>query len=161
MRTGKGYVVLLRHALTTPGTGDPDNFVLTDCSTQRNLSDEGREQSAQIGEAFRRRNIPIAQVLSSQYCRCLDTARLMILGEVIEAPMLNSFFEDRNSEPTQTGQVRQAILAHRDQAGVIVMVTHMVNITAISGVVPRMGGAVVMRADARGELVVAGELRDW
>jgi phosphohistidine phosphatase SixA len=161
MREGTGYVVLLRHAITTPGTGDPDNFVLTDCSTQRNLSDEGRAQSVQIGDAFRRRGIPIAQVLSSQYCRCVDTARLMNAGEVVEAPMLNSFFEDRSTEPAQTAQVREAILAHRGQAGVVVMVTHMVNITAISGVVPRMGGAVVMRTNANDELEVAGELRDW
>jgi phosphohistidine phosphatase SixA len=161
LRNGTGYVVLLRHAITTPGTGDPDNFVLTDCSTQRNLSDEGRAQSARIGEAFRRRNIQITQVLSSQYCRCLDTARLMNLGEVVESPMLNSFFEDRNSGPAQTEQVRQAILAHREQAGVLIMVTHMVNITAISGVSPRMGGAVVMRANTNGELEVAGEVRDW
>ncbi len=161
MRDGPGYVVLLRHAITTAGTGDPDNFVLADCRTQRNLSDEGRAQAAQIGEAFRRRSIPITQVLSSQYCRCLDTATLMNLGEVVTSPMLNSFFEDRSSEPAQTEQVRQAILAHRDHAGVLVMVTHMVNITAISGVVPRMGGAVVMRANAEGALEVAGELRDW
>jgi phosphohistidine phosphatase SixA len=161
MREGTGYVVLLRHALTTPGTGDPDGFMLTDCGTQRNLSDEGRAQSAQIGAAFRRRAIPIAQVLSSQYCRCLDTARLLNLGEVIEAPMLNSFFEDRSAEPAQTAQVREAMLAHREQAGVVIMVTHMVNITAVSSVVPRMGGAVVMRANADGGLEVAGELRDW
>ena len=161
MRDGTGYVVLLRHAVTTPGTGDPNNFVLGDCSTQRNLSDEGRMQSALIGEAFRRRNIPITQLLSSQYCRCLDTARLMNAGDVIEAPMLNSFFEDRSTEPAQTAQLRDLILAHRGQVGVIVMVTHMVNITAISGEVPAMGGAVVMRANANDELEVAGELRDW
>ena len=70
------YVVLLRHAIA-PGTGDPANFQLNDCSTQRNLSEAGRQQAREIGEAFRDRNIPVTKVLSSQWCRCLETAELM------------------------------------------------------------------------------------
>lgn len=67
MRQGTGYVVLLRHAQTVSGTGDPPGFRLEDCATQRNLSAEGRAQAARIGQAFRDRQIPIRQVLSSQY----------------------------------------------------------------------------------------------
>lgn len=87
MREKTGYVVLLRHAQTVPGTGDRPGFKLDDCATQRNLSEEGREQARQIGKAFRDRRIPINRVLSSQYCRCLDTARLLNLGEVNPSPI--------------------------------------------------------------------------
>lgn len=86
----RGYVVMMRHALA-PGTGDPPNFRLEDCSTQRNLSAQGRAQARRIGEAFRRRGIKVARVLSSQWCRCLETARLMNLGAVEPFAPLNSF----------------------------------------------------------------------
>ena len=71
-----GQVVLMRHAVTTPAVGDPDGMVLHDCRTQRNLSDEGRAHARQVGEAFRARGVPVAQLLSSPWCRCLETARL-------------------------------------------------------------------------------------
>ena len=74
-----GYVVMMRHALA-PGTGDPADFRLGDCTTQRNLSDVGRSQAVRIGKAFRSHKTRIARVLSSQWCRCKDTARLMNLG---------------------------------------------------------------------------------
>ena len=73
---GGGQVVLMRHAVTTPGVGDPEGMRLADCATQRNLSDEGRAHAKQVGEAFRARKIPVGQVLSSPWCRCLETARL-------------------------------------------------------------------------------------
>ncbi len=97
MKENTGYVVLLRHAKTVSGTGDPPGFEIDNCNTQRNLSEAGREQAKQIGREFRERNIPISQVLSSQYCRCLDTARLLDLGTVKPSPMLNSIFEDRTT----------------------------------------------------------------
>lgn len=161
MRQGTGYVVLLRHAQTVSGTGDPPGFRLEDCATQRNLSAEGRAQAARIGQAFRDRQIPIRQVLSSQYCRCLDTARLLNLGEVEAAPMLNSTLTDQTAEPERTDQVRQQILAHQNRPGVIIMVTHFVNIGAISGISPQSGGAVVMRSNQDNELEVVGQLQDF
>jgi phosphohistidine phosphatase SixA len=161
LREGTGYVVLLRHAQTTPGTGDPPGFRLDDCATQRNLSAEGRSQAVRIGQVFRDRNVPIAAVLTSEWCRCVDTATLMAIGDVQPAPMLNSFFEDRSAEPQQTAQVRQRIAEHRDAPGVIVMVSHMVNITALSGVVPPMGGAVVVRATGQGDIEIVDEIREW
>jgi phosphohistidine phosphatase SixA len=161
LRDGAGYVILLRHAQTTPGTGDPPGFRLNDCATQRNLSDEGRSQAVRIGHAFRDRNVPIAAVLTSEWCRCVDTATLMAIGDVQPTPMLNSFFEDRSAEPQQTVQVRQRIAEHRDAPGVIVMVSHMVNITALTGVVPPMGGAVVVRATGQGDIEIVDEIREW
>jgi phosphohistidine phosphatase SixA len=155
--TGRGKVVLMRHALA-PGTGDPSGFRLGDCSTQRNLSEIGREQARQAGQEFRQRQIPVKQVLSSQWCRCLETAKLLNLGEVKPTPALNSFFSDRRTAETQTEQTSQLIAAHRQQEGVVIMVTHQVNITALTGIVPQSGAAVVVQANDKGEVVVIGEL---
>ncbi len=157
MQQGKGYVILFRHALA-PGTGDPPNFRLEDCSTQRNLSDEGRRQAVRIGETLRQQNIKVFRVLSSQWCRCLETAQLMNVGQVEPFPVLNSFFQDRSTERSQTEQLRQFILENYDNAGVTVMVTHQVNITAISDVVPQSGSAVVLRAIAPDQITFVGQL---
>ncbi|NJR59832.1 MAG: histidine phosphatase family protein [Cyanobacteria bacterium CRU_2_1] len=160
MRQGRGYVVLLRHAETVEGTGDPPGFQIDDCTTQRNLSEAGREQAARIGQAFRDRDIPIHRVISSQYCRCLDTAKLLDLGDVLPSPMLNSTFSDRTTEIEQTEQVRRQIFNHRNTDGVIVIVSHFTNIGAISGVNPQEGGMVVMRTDSQGELEVVAQIQD-
>ncbi|MBD2460935.1 histidine phosphatase family protein [Oscillatoria sp. FACHB-1407] len=157
LRQGRGYVILFRHALA-PGTGDPSNFRLEDCSTQRNLSAEGRQQAMRLGEMLRQRNIPVSRVLSSQWCRCLETARLMNLGAVEPFPVLNSFFQDRSIERSQTEQLRQFILSNRDTVGVTIMVTHQVNITAISNIIPQSGAAVVMRASAPDQIDLVGQL---
>jgi phosphohistidine phosphatase SixA len=139
-----GHVALMRHALA-PGTGDPENFRLEDCSTQRNLDETGREQARRTGEAFRERGVEIGQVLSSRWCRCLETAELLGLGEVVAFAPLDSFFGDRARGPEQTEAVR-ALLADADPEGPsLVMVTHQVNITALTGIFPRSGEVVVLR----------------
>lgn len=150
------YVVLLRHAIA-PGTGDPASFRLDDCATQRNLSAAGRSQAQQIGAAFQQRHIDVVQVLSSQWCRCLETAELMDVGPVEPYPPLNSFFRDRSTAPQQTAQV-QAYVRNQPNRGVVVMVTHQVNITALTGVVPGSGQAVVMELTDAGELAQVGLL---
>ena len=150
------YVVLLRHAIA-PGTGDPANFQLGACSTQRNLSDAGQQQAREIGEAFRDRNIPVVEVLSSQWCRCLETAELMDIAPVEPFPPLNSFFRDRSTAESQTTQVKDYIAANEASSGVIVMVTHQVNITALSDIFPQSGSAVVMQSND-GQLEVLGQL---
>lgn len=160
LRQGTGYVVLLRHAQTVAGTGDPPGFNLNDCATQRNLSAAGREQAIRIGQAFKEQNINVAQVLSSQYCRCLDTAELINLGIVEPAPMLNSIFEDRSTADVQKQQTNQQILDHRGKAGVIIMVTHHANISALSGIAPQSGDAVVLQVDDQGEIEVVGQLQN-
>ena len=159
MREDTGYVVLLRHAKTVSGTGDPPGFELDDCDTQRNLSKAGREQAEQIGREFRDRNILISQVLSSQYCRCLDTARLLDLGTVKPSPMLNSIFEDRTTAEQQIEQAHQRILNHRSDRGVIVIVSHYANIVEVSGVAPQEGEIVVIRADQQNDLEVVGQIQ--
>src|SRR5688572_28986342 len=71
-----GQVVLIRHAVTTPGVGDPPGFTIQDCKTQRNLTAAGRKEAERLGAAFRQRAIPVGRVLSSPWCRCLETAKL-------------------------------------------------------------------------------------
>ena len=139
-----GHVALMRHALA-PGTGDPEHFRLDDCSTQRNLDQTGREQARRTRKMFRERGVTVGQVLSSQWCRCLDTAELLALGEVEPFPPLNSFFGARERAPDQTEAV-WALLAEADTDGPsLVMVTHQVNITALTGISPRSGAIVVLR----------------
>jgi phosphohistidine phosphatase SixA len=155
LRTG-GVVVLLRHAQTEPGVGDPAGFRLDDCATQRNLSAAGRAQSRRIGAWFAARGWRIDAVKSSAWCRCRDTARLAF-GRHDVWPALNSFFDDRAGEPQQTAALREALrtLAPGRRE---VWVTHQVNITALTGIAPAMGEAVVLRAGGA-QPQVAGRLR--
>jgi len=155
LKTG-GHVALLRHAIT-PGTGDPDNFVIRDCRTQRNLSDEGRAQAKRIGDRFRANGIPSAQILSSQWCRCLQTARLLTLGPVTELPALNSFFENFEQREPQTRALK-AWLKDQDLRRPHVLVTHQVNITALTGVYPSSGELVIVRRSVKGGLTVVGTI---
>jgi phosphohistidine phosphatase SixA len=111
-----------------------------------------------MGEFLRQQNIVVSRVLSSQWCRCLETARLMDVGQVEPFAALNSFFQDRSTEQSQTEQLRQFILENRDNAGVVVMVTHQVNITAISNIVPQSGAAVVLRAPSPNQVEFVGQL---
>ncbi|MGD1929945.1 MAG: histidine phosphatase family protein [Leptolyngbyaceae cyanobacterium] len=151
------YVVVLRHALA-PGSGDPANFQLDDCATQRNLSAEGRAQAQQIGQAFRDRDVAVRQVWSSQWCRCLDTAALMAVGPVEPLPALNSFFRDRRQATPQNEALKAHFWQQAEQPGVVVMVTHQVNITELTDIVPRSGEAVVIQVDETG-LTHLGQFR--
>jgi phosphohistidine phosphatase SixA len=143
---GNSHAILFRHTIA-PGGGDPPEFQLNDCSTQRNLSEEGRKQAVQIGQELKHQKIPIAQVLSSQWCRCLETARLMELGEVQAYPPLNSFFSDRSRTDEQTAQLRSFLLKNHQETGVMILVTHQVNITALTDIFPQSGEGVVVRVD--------------
>lgn len=151
------YFVVMRHALA-PGTGDPANFRVDDCSTQRNLSAEGREQAKRTGEAFKQQGIVVDRVLSSQWCRCLETAQLMDIGEVEEFPPINSFFRDRSKEPQQTSLVREFMGDRKDSRGVTVMVTHFVNISALSNLSVSSGEMVVMRVTEEDRVEVVGQI---
>ncbi|WP_187970790.1 histidine phosphatase family protein [Aquibium microcysteis] len=152
-----GRTVLIRHA-TAPGTGDPAGFDLADCATQRNLSEEGRAQARRIGERFAEWGVEVDAVLSSRWCRSLETARLAFGADRVEPyPPIDSFFGDRTSEPAQTAAAK-ARIAGFDGDGVQVMVTHQVNITALTGIVPGQGEAVVVEPDGDGVAVV-GRIR--
>jgi phosphohistidine phosphatase SixA len=149
-----GTVAIMRHALA-PGGGDPANFELGDCSTQRNLNDAGRDQARRIGRAFRDQGIAVDRVLTSQWCRCRDTAELLDLGPVEDFPALNSFFEDRSTRDQQTTAVRD-FLSQAPEGEKLVLVTHQVNITALTDVFPSSGEVVVIEVGDDGTVDVRG-----
>ena len=158
LRTGRGYAVLLRHALA-PGTGDPPGFRLGDCSTQRNLSAEGRAQAVAIGAQWRRKGMPVERVLTSRWCRARDTARLLGLGKVSAYSSLDSSFTVSQTVAQRRARAVSALIAqHRQRSGVLVLVGHQVNIADITGVSPVSGGAVVVKARPDGTIRVVGTL---
>jgi phosphohistidine phosphatase SixA len=151
-----GVVVMLRHAQTTEGVGDPPNFKLTDCSTQRNLSDAGRDASRRMGAWFAAQGIRVDAVKSSEWCRCKDTAQLAF-GSNTPWTTLNSFFDNRSAELQQTTQLKRALRKLKPGQREV-WVTHQVNITALTGVAPEMGEAVVLRQGKSDTVQVIGRL---
>lgn len=149
-----GAFVLMRHA-QAPGTGDPAGFVVDDCATQRNLDAAGRAQARAIGAALRERGIGFAAVLTSQWCRCRETAELLDLGPVEEAPAFNSFFADFDAREARTAAARDVLAARGNER--LLVVTHQVNISALTGRGTRSGEALVVRRAGDG-LEVLGRL---
>ena len=152
LRAG-GAVVLVRHAQTEPGVGDPPGFRLDDCATQRNLSAAGRVQAQRLGRLLAQAGVPLAEVRSSRWCRCVDTARLAF-GRVEPWPPLDSFFADRGRERAQTEALRGWVL-EPGGPGLRVGVTHQVNLTALTGEWTAMGEALVLRAEGGAPRVLA------
>lgn len=151
-----GRVLMLRHAFA-PGTGDPAHFRLRDCSTQRNLDARGRAQAAALGERLARAGITRASVYSSQWCRCLETARLLKLGAVIELPALNSFFDRPQDREPNIAALRAFLAKIPPDGPPVVLVTHQVTIRAISGALASSGGGVLLQVNGSQSPVVLGE----
>ena len=154
-----GVVVLYRHALA-PGGGDPADFDVEDCATQRNLSPAGRRQAVRMGRQLRENDVPVAQVRSSPWCRSRDTARLMRLGPVRELMRLGSVFQasERTAMRRQRATER-LIRRHAGREGVLVIVGHQANIIDLTGIAPTSGEGVVVRADEdTGELDILGRV---
>jgi phosphohistidine phosphatase SixA len=153
-----GHVVLIRHAMA-PGVGDPPNFEIEKCSTQRNLSDRGQLQARKMGALFAARAATTERVLSSRYCRCLETARLAF-GEslVEESDVLNrlALAKDDAARKTQLTATFELIRDFSD-SGNLVLVTHQENIEALTGVSPREGEAIIVRAEGE-KLHVMGRI---
>lgn len=150
-----GAVVLFRHA-DAPGVGDPPGFKLADCSTQRNLGPAGREQARKLGERLRAQGVRPARVLTSQWCRARDTAELAFPGLAEASPVFNSFFDDRARDAAQTAEARALLLAWRGP-GPLLVFTHQVNISALSGITTQSGeGVILQRRDD--SLVVTGRI---
>jgi broad specificity phosphatase PhoE len=153
---GGGQVVVMRHAVTTPGVGDPPGYRLEDCATQRNLTEAGRDEARRVGAAFRERGVPVGGVRSSRWCRCLETARIAF-GRAEPWEPLDSIFDDRSKEPEQTRAVR-ALAGTQPAGGNLVLVTHAVNIRALTGISPAPGELVVLTPEGDGRFRVAGRL---
>lgn len=143
---GGGHVLLIRHAATVSGFGDPPGFTLDDCATQRNLSEAGREEARRLGAEFRRRHVDIGEVRSSPWCRCRETATLAFGAAADWAP-LASLYNDSRAEEAR----RQAVLAHvasyfaSGRRGNLVLVTHNFNIRSLVGVSPAQAEVIVAR----------------
>jgi phosphohistidine phosphatase SixA len=155
-----GAIVLFRHALA-PGGGDPPGFKASDCTTQRNLSEEGKDQAKRIGETLRDPGIKVQAVWHSEWCRTRDTAQLAFpdLREptLRPEPAFNSFFSDRSKASAQTAAARKLLLAWRGP-GALVVVTHQVNITQLTEIFPQSGEGVVLRREG-GKLVIKGRIQ--
>lgn len=153
---GGGQVVLVRHAVTDPGVGDPPGFRVEDCSTQRNLSAEGRREAQRLGEALRSRKVPVAKVLSSPWCRCLETARIAFGSAPQVEPALSNLFGRREREAPQVAQLRR-LVQPPSGGGNLFLVTHGSTTLALTGVSPGTAEMVVLTPEAGG-FRVAGRL---
>ncbi|WP_353432916.1 histidine phosphatase family protein [Polynucleobacter sp. MWH-UH23A] len=148
------HVLLMRHA-DAPGYGDPAGYQLGNCSTQRNLDEKGKKQAVLIGEWLNSQGVNSAKVLSSPWCRCLETAKLLNKGPVSTATALGSFFDDMSLEKKQTQNLEKLIQSELqgNQNKPIILVTHHVNIQAFTGKVVNVGDMVLVKVDKNGKYI--------
>jgi phosphohistidine phosphatase SixA len=147
LRAG-AHVALMRHTDAPGGAGDPPGFRLEDCATQRNLSDKGRADAAKIGARLKAEGIRIEKILSSPWCRCMETARLLQLGPVEVSAAFSNVFVLRDQTETLTSGARAVIDAWKG-SGILLVVTHGANIFALTGMSPASGEIVVVRGGSR------------
>ena len=150
------YALLMRHALA-PGTGDPAGFTLADCASQRNLNADGRQQAVRTGQWLRSQGVVSAQVLTSPWCRCKDTAQLLGFDGAVVDPALASFFDDPRRAPEFTQRLQKRLLQASQTKGdkALVLVTHHVNILDYMGENVGSGDMVLVQFDAQGKLLRA------
>jgi broad specificity phosphatase PhoE len=152
-----GQVVLVRHAATTPGAGDPPGFRLEDCATQRNLSPAGRREARRLGEAFRSRGVRVARVLSSPWCRCLESAGLAFGARPATHPALGNLYGRAENRERQVAAFRELIAAP-PREGNLVLVTHGSTTVALTGEYPAMGETIVLTPEGGGGFRVVGRI---
>jgi phosphohistidine phosphatase SixA len=149
-----GHVAVIRHGNAPPGRGgDPPGFKVDDCATQRNLDEVGREQARGLGEAFRKHGVKVERVVSSPWCRCVDTGRLMAVGEVETSWAL---VPDAGSGSTRLAMLKEIVFGWRGP-GTLVLVTHALTVRPLAGILPAQAETVVLRpapGDPRGGIVV-------
>jgi phosphohistidine phosphatase SixA len=156
MKAG-GHILMIRHALA-PGTGDPANFRIGDCSTQRNLDDRGRKQARAIGDWLRANGISSARVYSSQWCRCLETAKLLEMGSAVELPALNSFYDLTQDRQPNLKALRKFIAKQPSDGVLIILVTHLVTISAIADEGVSSGEGVLLKLNEDAPYEIVGRL---
>ena len=152
-----GQVVLIRHAVTDPGIGDPPGFKVDDCRTQRNLSDAGRAEAQRLGASLRARDVPVARVLASPWCRALETARIAFGAEAQAEPALANLFEYSQNRERQLAGFR-ALVANAPKQGNLFMVTHGSTTLAFTGVNPATAEMVIVTPARDGTVKVAGRI---
>ena len=151
-----GHVVLIRHAPTVEGLGDPPGFKIGDCATQRNLSEAGREEARRLGRQFQFRAINFTTARSSQWCRCQETARLAFGEEPEPWPVLNSLNANPAGEAALVKEVN-ALAAKTKPPYNAVLVTHNFNIRALTGISPKEAEVIIVRGTG-GKLEVVGRI---
>ena len=151
------HIILLRHSLA-PGFGDPNNFKLNDCQTQRNLSKTGVKQAKDIGVFLRKNGIKNVKIFSSEWCRCKDTAKGLGLGNYKTLSLLNSFFAKQKNGPQQTIDLEKW-LNKLSLKSTTILVTHQVNITAFTGYYPSEGEMVLVRRLKIGKYSFIGSIK--
>jgi broad specificity phosphatase PhoE len=149
-----GQVVLIRHTITDPGVGDPPGMKLEDCASQRNLSEAGRAHARRIGAEMRKRQIPVGRVLSSPWCRCIETAQLAFGKAEVAEPLSNLFGRPEKREAQVKG-MRGLVRAEKANR---ILVSHGSTISALTGVYLGTGEIVVVTPAGSGEFTVAGRL---
>jgi broad specificity phosphatase PhoE len=152
-----GHVLLLRHA-NAPGVGDPPGMRLDDCSSQRNLDDSGRMQAKSLGQRLRTAGLGGVRLYTSQWCRCRETARLLALGPVEDLPALNSFFAQPQTKEARVQALREFLDQLPRDGRPVVLVTHQMTITALTGNFPSSGEGVVLKLRRGGGFDQVGEL---
>jgi phosphohistidine phosphatase SixA len=157
-----GQLVLVRHALTTPGVGDPSGMKLDDCSTQRNLNEEGRREAARLGETLRRQGVLPRRLLSSPWCRCIETARLVFGQTPHILAELGNLFDRQVQEAAQTQALRRLLASaaqpSSEERGNVFMFTHGSTVRALLGVTPDTAEMVILTPHPGG-FHLAGRLR--
>lgn len=148
---------MLRHA-NAPGMGDPADFKLDDCGTQRNLDDAGRAQALALGARLARAGIGSARVYSSQWCRCLETARLLKLGPVIALPALNSFYRRSEQRESTLAALRRFIASQPADGKPLVLVTHQFTISEFTGEGTGSGGGSLLQLNGSGNPRLIGSI---
>ena len=156
-----GLILFMRHANTDSG-GDQPGFSLEDCATQRNLSEQGRDEAHRIGERLRREKVPIGRVYTSPWCRCRDTATIAF-GSAEDWEPLGSVFDFPQREPDYSERVRKRIATYGNSKprANMVMVTHNVNIAAVTRLSVHSGDIVLIRPEGCCGLRVLGTLQLW
>jgi broad specificity phosphatase PhoE len=151
-----GQVIVIRHAVTTAGVGDPPGMRLDDCRTQRNLTEDGRRHAREVGEAFRSRGIPVDRVLTSPWCRCVETARLAFGASEVWTPLGNLFGRPENRDRQVTEM--QALVGQQRSGGNVVLVSHGSTISALTGINLDTAEMVVVTPQGAGHFAVIGRL---
>jgi phosphohistidine phosphatase SixA len=152
-----GHVALIRHADAPGVPGDPPGFKLEDCATQRNLSEAGKLDAAKLGQRLRAAGVTIGRVVSSPWCRCTETAKLLHAGPVAAEPAFANAFSLADERQALRDGARRIIAAWQGP-GTLVAVTHGANILAITGINPASAEMIVVRATPGGEIAIVGRL---
>jgi len=153
-----GHIILLRHSNAPGNTPESNDMNFKDCSIQRNLDAEGKAQAARIGDEFRKRQIATLRLISSQYCRALDTARLTKLGPVTQNPVLNQVFLANPGQMSEAATKGRELMKKIPAKQLTMLVTHVSNIQAMSGAKLDSGEMAVVHFDKSGEVVVDGKI---